>query len=102
MGAVNLLLTVVCVFCLGCKATSQTQSKSQRELSLQDTSRPNVIALPYGSIEEIPFDAGTIRFLATSKDTKGAYSLFELKERPGYKTAWHRHNHYDEAFYVME
>ena len=28
--------------------------------------------------------------------------MFEAKEMPGYKTAWHRHNERDEAFYILE
>ena len=40
--------------------------------------------------------------LASSEDTNGAWSLVELKEMPGYKTNLHRHNHTDEAFYVLE
>jgi mannose-6-phosphate isomerase-like protein (cupin superfamily) len=40
--------------------------------------------------------------LASSDDTHGAWSLVELTEIPGYKTNLHRHNHTDEAFYVLE
>ncbi len=79
MRAVNIILTVFYVLFVGCKATSQIQASPQKEHSIQDTSKPNVIALNSDLIEEIPYDAGTVRFLATNKDTKGAYSLFELK-----------------------
>ena len=38
----------------------------------------------------------------SSEETHGAWSLLELKEMPGYHTNLHRHNHTDEAFYVLE
>jgi quercetin dioxygenase-like cupin family protein len=81
---------------------SQTQTKPENTQSDQDKDRPKLIALKSGEPEELTYDAGTVRFLATSSDTKGAWSLVELKEMPGYHTNLHRHNHTDEAFYVME
>ena len=57
---------------------------------------------PAGDAPELPYDAGTVRFLASSEETNGAWSMFEVKEMPGYKTAWHRHNERDEAFYILE
>ena len=48
------------------------------------------------------YDAGTARFLASSADTNGAWSLVELTEKPGYKTRIHRHNYTDETYYVLE
>jgi len=50
----------------------------------------------------LPNDAGTVRFLASSEDTSGAWSVVELKELPGYKTRFHKHNYTDEAYYVLE
>jgi len=81
-------------------ANSQTQP--QRTQSEQDKDRPKLIAVKAGEPDELSYDAGTVRFLASSEDTKGAWSLVELKEMPGYHTNLHRHNHTDEAFYVME
>jgi quercetin dioxygenase-like cupin family protein len=40
--------------------------------------------------------------LTSSEDTNGAWSLLEVVEMPGYKTNLHRHNHTDEAFYVLQ
>jgi quercetin dioxygenase-like cupin family protein len=93
---------VFCVLLMASEARSQSETNPEKEHSVQDTSKPNAIALNSSAIEELSFDRGTIKFLASSKETKGAFSLFEIKEMPGYKTAWHRHNHFDEAFYVME
>ena len=48
------------------------------------------------------YDAGTARFLTSSEETNGAWSLVELTEKPGYKTRIHRHNYTDETYYVLE
>ena len=81
---------------------ANTQTQPQRSQSEQDKDRPKLIAVKAGEPDELTYDAGTVRFLASSEDTHGAWSLVELKEMPGYHTNLHRHNHTDEAFYVME
>ena len=81
---------------------SKTQTKPENTQADQDKDRPKLIALRVGEPDELTYDAGTVRFLATSVDTNGAWSLVELKEMPGYHTNLHRHNHTDEAFYVMD
>ena len=81
---------------------ANTQTQPQRTQAEQDKDRPKLIAVKPGEPEELSYDAGTVRFLASSEDTHGAWSLVELKEMPGYHTNLHRHNHTDEAFYVME
>ncbi|HEY5823204.1 MAG TPA: cupin domain-containing protein [Cyclobacteriaceae bacterium] len=81
---------------------AQSQTVQQTEYSSPETSRPNVITINSIVPDTLNMDSGTIRFLATSKDTKGAFSVYEIKERPGYKTALHLHPHWDEAFYVLE
>jgi hypothetical protein len=55
-----------------------------------------------GAPAALAYDAGTVRYLATSEDTHGAWSLVELTEMPGYKTRYHRHIYTDEAYYVIE
>ena len=79
---------------------SRTQTKPENTQANQDKDRPKLIALKFGETAELTYDAGTVRFLATSVDTNGAWSLVELKEMPGYHTNLHRHNHTDEAFRV--
>lgn len=81
---------------------ASTQTQPQGTQSEQDKDRPKLIAVKAGEPKELSYDAGTVRFLASSEDTHGAWSLVELKEMPGYHTNLHRHNHTDEAFYVME
>ena len=81
---------------------SETETKLQKALSEQDRDKPSLIAVKSGEPHALAYDAGTVRFLASSGDTNGAWSLVELTEMPGYKTNLHRHNHTDEAFYVLE
>ena len=49
-----------------------------------------------------PYDAGTVRFLATSEQTGGRFAVVELAEQGGYMTPPHRHEHMDESFHVLE
>ena len=81
---------------------ANTQTQPQKTQSEQDKDRPKLIAVKAGEPDELSYDAGTVRFLVSSEDTHGAWSLVELKEMPGYHTNTHRHNHTDEAFYVIE
>ncbi len=81
---------------------SEAQSDPTKTRSEPDKTKPNIIALKSGEPGEFNYDAGTVRYLASSEDTGGAWSLVELKEMPGYKTNLHRHNNTDEAFYVLE
>ena len=53
-------------------------------------------------LHAFPYDAGKVKFIAAREDTNNSYAVIELTEMPGYKTAWHRHNNCEEAFYVVE
>ena len=81
---------------------SETQTKSEKTLAEQDKNKSKIIALKSGEPNELAYDGGTVKFLASSEDTNGMSSLVELKEMPGYHTNLHRHNNTDEAFYVLE
>ena len=81
---------------------AEARTARDRAVSEQAENPPGVIALKSGEPAGLPYDAGTIRVLASSEDTNGAWSLVELKEMPGYHTNLHRHNRTDEAFYVLE
>lgn len=81
---------------------SEAQTKPYKTLSEKDKNAPKIISLKSGEPVELTYDAGTMRMLASSEDTNGAWSLVELREMPGYHTNFHRHNYTDEAFYVIE
>ena len=93
------LAGAVLFFGLADVAQAQASEKIQSE---QNENRPKFIARQPSEPAEQAYDGGSVRFLASGEDTKGAWSLVQLAEMPGYKTNLHRHNHTDEAFYVLE
>jgi len=102
MKKILLFVFLVSALFFSFERLSETQTKPDKTLSEIDKNRPKIVALKSGEPDELTYDAGTVRFLASSEDTNGAWSLVEVKEVPGYKTNLHRHNHTDEAFYVLE
>jgi Mannose-6-phosphate isomerase len=81
---------------------SEAQTKKETPPLDQDKGKPKIIAVNTNDLEVFPYDAGKAKFIASSEDTNGAWSLVELTEMPGYHTNLHRHNHTSEAFYVLE
>ena len=102
MKTINLIPIILFALFSFCRTTAQSQTMPQNEPSLSDTSKAHVITINSNVPDVLNLDRGTIRFLATSKVTKGAFTVVELKEMPGYKTPLHLHPHSDEAFYVIE
>jgi quercetin dioxygenase-like cupin family protein len=102
MKKILLPALLVSVLFFGFERVSETQTKPEKMQAGQDKNRPKVVALKAGEPDEVTYDAGTARFLASSEDTNGAWSLVELTEMPGYKTRIHRHNYTDETYYVLE
>ena len=94
------LLVSALFFSLG--RSSETQTKPEQSQREQEKNRPKIIALKSGEPGALAYDGGKVRFLVSSEDTGGAWSLVELTEPPGTKTTWHRHNHSDQAYYVLE
>src|SRR5262245_60776143 len=71
-------------------------------LAQSPTAAPNIVAIDTNKLDYLPYDAGRMKFIASSEQTNGRYAVMELIEMPGYKTAWHRHPDADESFYVLE
>lgn len=93
----------VLVLCFAFEQVSQTQTKPEKTRAEPDKNRSRIIALKSGEpADVVTYDAGTAKFLVSSADTNGAWSLVELTEKPGYKTRIHRHNYTDETYYVLE
>jgi quercetin dioxygenase-like cupin family protein len=95
-----LLLTVVVSALFFCfEQASESQTKPEKA----QVEPPKIVARRSGEADDVvTYDAGTARFLASSADTNGAWSIVELTEKPGYKTRLHRHNYTDETYYVLE
>lgn len=94
---------LILVFALfGFVELCEAQNSSDTTLVNQNIEKTKSIMLMSGEPEVFSYDAGSVRFLVSSEDTYGAWSLVELKELPGYHTNLHRYNNTDEAFYVLE
>jgi quercetin dioxygenase-like cupin family protein len=102
MKKILLLALIVSAMFFGFERSSEMQTNTEKIQSEQSKYKPKIIALKSGEPVELSYDAGAVRVLASSAETNGAWSLVELKEMPGYHTNFHRHNHTDEAFYVLE
>ncbi len=96
----NVLLACALVFSF--ERMSETQTKPGKTQSDPDKNKPKMVVLKSGDPEFLASDGGTVRFLVSSEDTNRAWSLLEETEPPGFKTAWHRHNYSDQAYYVLE
>jgi quercetin dioxygenase-like cupin family protein len=88
---------LVCCLSAICTAGDET---SQPAAPKTPTFR--AVAIETHKLVPLPYDAGLVKFIATSKETAGTSAVVELTEMPGYKTAWHQHNNCEEAFYVLE
>lgn len=64
--------------------------------------KAKIVAVNTNEIEGSPIDSGTLKFIASNEDTNGAFSITERTQDPCYKTTWHRHDNYEESFYVLE
>lgn len=93
---------LVLALLFGFERVSATQTMTAHTQAEEDRHRPQLVVLKAGEPAELAYDAGMARFLVSGEETDGAWSLVELKEMPGYHTNLHRHNHTDEAFYVLE
>ena len=102
MKKILLLALLVSVLIFGLERVSETQTKPEKIQSEQGINKPKIVALKSAEPDELTYDAGTARFLASSEDTNGAWSLVQLTEKPGYKTRLHRHNYTDETYFVLE
>lgn len=102
MKKILLFVLLVSALLFSFERLSETQTQPDKTLSEQDKNKPKIVTLKPGEPDELTYDAGTVRFLASSEDTGGAWSVVELKELPGYKTRFHKHNYTDEAYYVLE
>ena len=100
----RLSLVVICALALlsGIEQLARTQTKPDKPQPKQSQSKPKIVAVNTNELEALSYDAGEIKFIASSEDTNGAYAVVELTEMPLYKTAWHQHNNCEEAFYVVE
>lgn len=97
-----LLAILVCAPSLGVERLAEPPAKAAQAQPRAGEYRPELVVLKAGEPARLTYDAGTARFLVSGATTHGAWSLVELQEMPAYHTNLHRHNHTDEAFYVLD
>jgi quercetin dioxygenase-like cupin family protein len=98
MRKVLLLGATIMIVAFGFQLRSNTQTKPAPER--QENKVAPLILTPEEP-KAVATDSGTVRFLAGSENTNGAFATLELTERE-YVTDLHRHNFTDEAYYVLE
>jgi mannose-6-phosphate isomerase-like protein (cupin superfamily) len=100
----KILLFMFFVFALlfSFERLSEAQTKPEKTQSEQDKNRPKLVAVKSGEPEELTYDAGTARFLVSRWGDQWSLVTCRIKGNAGYHTNLHRHNHTDEAFYVLE
>ncbi len=102
MKKILLFTLLVTALLFGFERLSEAQAQPEIIQPEPPQDRPRIIAVDTEKLEAFPYDAGTVKFIATSDDTNGAFDVLEVTEMAGYKTTWHRHNHTEETFYVLE
>jgi quercetin dioxygenase-like cupin family protein len=81
---------------------SEAQTKEAKSPPRRGEDKSKIVAVNTNELEAFPMDSGAYKFIASSEDTNGAFALMERTQDPCYKTTWHRHDNFDESFYVLE
>lgn len=99
----RLFLVLACALTalLGSELSSDAQTETRKPPAGRSDDK-KIVAVNTNKLEAFPYDAGEVKFIASSEDTNGAWAVVELTEKPCYKTTWHRHDDLEEAYYVLE
>ena len=100
-GLSNLPAFLLVMVSLASNQSLTAQVTNEKLSYKQGSSKQKIVVYKAGQREEQPYDYGKGRFLLGEVDTQGAWSLIEITEEPGYKTPLHRHNSWDESFYIL-
>ena len=100
----RLLSVVTCALAvlLGSQSLSEAQAKKQESAAGRSANKAKIVAVNSNEIEGLPIDSGKLKLIATSEDTNNAFAIVERTQDPCYKTTWHRHDNFEESFYVLE
>ena len=102
MKRLSLALGFALAVLLASKLLSQAQTKDRKSPDRRGGDKPQIVAVNTNDLEAFPMDSGSYKFIASSEETNGAFALMERTQDPCYKTTWHRHDNFDESFYVLE
>lgn len=97
-----LILTCALTVLFWVGLSSKAQTKKGEPPLEEGSKKSKIVAVNTNELEAFPYDAGKVKFIASSEDTNGAWAVAELTEKPCYKTTWHRHDDLEEAYYVLE
>jgi quercetin dioxygenase-like cupin family protein len=95
------VLTCALALLFGSQRLSDAQTTNE-PLPVQTDKKTTIVAVNTNDLEAFPIDSGLLKFIALSDDTNGAFALVERTQQPCYKTTWHRHDNFEESFYVLE
>jgi quercetin dioxygenase-like cupin family protein len=100
----RLLSVLACALAvlLGSESLSAAQTKKREPPVGRSDKKSKVVAVNTNELEEFPVESGEMKFIASSEDTNGAFAVVERTQQPCYKTTWHRHDNFEESFYVLE
>jgi quercetin dioxygenase-like cupin family protein len=79
-----------------------TQTTGQVPFGVRDTNKARVVAVNTNQLPVAAVESGAIKIIASSEDANGAFAVIERTQDPCYKTTWHRHDAFEETFYVLE
>ncbi|RYG13933.1 MAG: cupin domain-containing protein [Burkholderiales bacterium] len=91
-----------CSFLLPMQAFIVALAVTSGSAAAEERDRPAALAVPANQAESQPYDAGSLRVIASSENTGGTFAVLELHEAGGYLTPPHVHPGMDESFYVLE
>lgn len=83
-------------------STSEAQAKTRLPAEKRSGRKSKVVAVDINRLEALPIESGKLKVIATSDDTNGAFAMIERTQDPCYKTTWHRHDNFEESFYVLD
>jgi mannose-6-phosphate isomerase-like protein (cupin superfamily) len=64
--------------------------------------KSKIVAVNTNELVAFSMGSGADKFIVSSEDTNGAFALMERTQDLCYKTTWHRHDNFNESFYVLE
>ena len=100
-GLLSVLACALAVL-LGSESLSEAQTKKREPPVGRSDKKSKVVAVNTNDLEEFLVESGAMKFIASSEDTNGAFAVVERTQQPCYKTTWHRHDNFEESFYVLE
>lgn len=95
-------LGCILVVAIGTACACPAQTKDRNTPVKPSAAKSKIVALNTNELKALPVESGEVKSIASSENTNGAFSVVERTQDPCYKTTWHRHDDFEESFYVLE